>query len=201
MQIVYFSPTQLNAQVPATAATGNGSFTVTAPLGAAQKGTIAISAVAPGLFSANGSGKGPAAAYVQSVVTQDAPIPVFTCPSPPMVCLPNPFDVSTGTTALVLYGTGIRNRTQLSAVTAIIGGITLPVFYAGPAPGIFGGGSGQCFTAGQPRSCRDCLLASRHRQRDVEPSNGGNPISVTAPVESVARIPTPRALKVPLVPR
>ena len=39
--------------------------------------------------------------------------------------------MSAGTSALVLYGTGIRNRRKLSDVTVTIGGQTLPGFYAG----------------------------------------------------------------------
>ena len=35
---------------------------------------------------------------------------------------------------LVLYGTGIRNRSSLSSVTCTINGQSLPVAYAGPQP-------------------------------------------------------------------
>jgi len=134
----YVSPTQINAMVPAQAAPGPASFTVTVPQSGPQRGTIAVAAVAPGLFSANSSGKGPAAGYIQTLAPPRVPLfPVFTCSSP-TVCAPNPFDVSTGTTSLVLYGTGIRNRTQLSAVTVNVGGVSLPAFYAGLAPNFAG---------------------------------------------------------------
>ena len=39
---------------------------------------------------------------------------------------------------LSLIGTGIRNRTALSDVTCTIGGVSVPVEYAGPAPGFVG---------------------------------------------------------------
>jgi uncharacterized protein (TIGR03437 family) len=136
MTVLYASATQLNAQVPVAAAAGTGSFTVIAPPSSPQKAPVVIVSVAPALFSANGSGKGPAAAYIQSVVTEEAPIPVFTCSSP-TVCLPYPFDVSTGSTSLVLYGTGIRNHAQLP-VMVMVNGLPLSSFYAGPTPGIFG---------------------------------------------------------------
>jgi uncharacterized protein (TIGR03437 family) len=45
-----------------------------------------------------------------------------------------PLDVSSGQTALVLFGTGIRNLASLSAVMVTIGSQTLPAAYAGPAP-------------------------------------------------------------------
>ena len=134
--LLYSSPTQINAQVPPGAATGAGSFKVTAPQGNPQKASIAIAAVAPGLFSANASGKGPAAGYVQSVTAPDA-APLATC-SVPTVCAPVPFDVSSGATLLVLYGTGIRNRPGLSAVTVTVGTTSVPVSYAGPATGTSG---------------------------------------------------------------
>jgi uncharacterized protein (TIGR03437 family) len=136
MPLLYISPTQINAQVPPGAATGTGSFKVTAPMGRPQKAAIAIAGVAPGLFSANSSGQGPAAGYVQSVLAPN-PAPVYTC-SAPAVCGPVPFDVSSGATLLVLYGTGIRNRPALSAVTVTVGGVSVPVVYAGPAPGLLG---------------------------------------------------------------
>jgi uncharacterized protein (TIGR03437 family) len=49
-----------------------------------------------------------------------------------------PLDVSSGQTALVLFGTGIENRSSLSVVTVTIGKQTLPVDYAGPTPGLAG---------------------------------------------------------------
>ena len=39
---------------------------------------------------------------------------------------------------LSLIGTGIRNRTALSDVTCTVGGVRVPVEYAGPAPGFVG---------------------------------------------------------------
>jgi uncharacterized protein (TIGR03437 family) len=42
------------------------------------------------------------------------------------------------TVYLILYGTGIRNRSSLANVTANIGGTNVPVFYAGPQPSFAG---------------------------------------------------------------
>ena len=39
---------------------------------------------------------------------------------------------------MVLYGTGIRNRASISAVTVTINGLALSPFYAGLAPGSIG---------------------------------------------------------------
>jgi uncharacterized protein (TIGR03437 family) len=39
---------------------------------------------------------------------------------------------------VTLYGTGIRNRSSLAAVSVSIGGVRVPVSYAGPTPGFAG---------------------------------------------------------------
>jgi hypothetical protein len=55
-------------------------------------------------------------------------------------CGPVPIDL--GSVAdrvyLQLYGTGIRGRSSLAAVTARIGGVDAPVEYAGPVAGMSG---------------------------------------------------------------
>jgi uncharacterized protein (TIGR03437 family) len=147
----YPGPAQINALIPATVATGTASFTISlsAPAsqycadpqtGAAQKGSVTLAAVAPSLFSANGTGKGVAAGYVTDLLSNNSGY-VFTCqptgPCVPYVPYPIP-DVAAGGSILQLYGTGIQNRAKLSDVTVTIGGQTLPVLYAGPAPGNLG---------------------------------------------------------------
>jgi uncharacterized protein (TIGR03437 family) len=150
----YAGPIQINAQIPQSVAAGAASFTVsiyTPPptststpcmspqTGISQKGSITVAAVAPALFSANGIGKGLAAATFASVQTPAAQY-VFMCPAtgkcPPYVS--NPIDVSEGDTFLVLYGTGIANRPGLSSVTVTVGSQALPALYAGPTPGFAG---------------------------------------------------------------
>ena len=73
------------------------------------------------------------AQFVSNLVT-GAPVPVFDCSLGVGNCTALPLDVSAGTSALVLYGTGIRNRGKLSDVTVTIGGQSLPGFYAGAVP-------------------------------------------------------------------
>jgi uncharacterized protein (TIGR03437 family) len=137
----YFGPTQINALIPESVATGAASFTISifppptppsAPCsgtqtGIPQKGSVTVAAVAPGLFSVNEKGKGLASAYVWDLVT-GVSSPVST----------SPIDVAEGGTILALYGTGIQNRAKLSDVTVTIGSQTLPALYAGstPAPGV-----------------------------------------------------------------
>jgi uncharacterized protein (TIGR03437 family) len=56
---------------------------------------------------------------------------------------------------LSLLGTGIRNRTALSNVTCTIGGASVPVEHAGPAPGFTGVGCAS-FTAAAVNASRFC---------------------------------------------
>ena len=62
---------------------------------------------------------------------------------------------------LSLIGTGIRNRTALSDVTRTIGGVDVPVEYAGPAPGFVGMDQVNLrLTKGLPSSDYDPLILS-----------------------------------------
>jgi len=156
-QASYVGPVQINAQIPQSVANGAATFTVSiyspptgsakacaSPLaGISQKGSIAVSQVAPALFSANATGKGVAVGYVYDLLT-GASNSVFMCPpatgcaapnaAPNFVTAPIP-NVVAGNSVLVLYGTGIENRAALSQVTVTVAGQTLPAFYAGPTPG------------------------------------------------------------------
>ena len=49
-------------------------------------------------------------------------------------CTTSPIDVSSDAVVLALYGTGIRGRSGVAAVTCAIGGVAVPVLYAGPQP-------------------------------------------------------------------
>jgi uncharacterized protein (TIGR03437 family) len=66
---------------------------------------------------------------------------VFAEPCIPGSCVPRPLDRRAETDDrmyLQLYGTGIRGRSSLDAVTATIGGIYVPIDYAGPVVGYAG---------------------------------------------------------------
>ena len=96
--------------------------------------------MAPTLFSMSGDGRGVAAANAIEVPagsSQQSPVSVFQCTS--SGCVSTPLQLSAnGTVYLILYGTGIRNRSSLAKVTANIGGMNVPVLYAGPQPSFEG---------------------------------------------------------------
>ena len=131
------SPGQVNFLVPTGTAAGpasialkNGSTTFVSLMN--------VATVAPGLFSANGDGQGAPAAQAVAVSpdgTQSI-VPVFQCASTPGSCTAVPLDLGPAGShlVLVLYGTGIRGRSALGNVTCTIGGITVPVDFAGVQP-------------------------------------------------------------------
>jgi uncharacterized protein (TIGR03437 family) len=122
-EIIFAGATQINFIVPGSAARGAATITVTTPNGAAEF-AVTIAATAPGLFSANGSGQGLAAAQAL-IVNNDKSITTLTVAD-------GPIPVRGGTEIyLVLYGTGIRGRTP-NAVFASVAGSQVEVLYAGP---------------------------------------------------------------------
>jgi len=136
--LIYVSPSQINFIIPSGTAPGPASFGINSagPLAAGM-----VQNVAPTLFSADGTGKGVAAAsaiQVQAANPQlQGTVPVFQCGSAGCSSIPIPLGVDTPI-YLSLYGTGIRNRSSLSNVQVTIGGISVPVQYAGPQPDFSG---------------------------------------------------------------
>jgi uncharacterized protein (TIGR03437 family) len=137
MPLFYAGPLQINAQIPEGVNTGAAVLTIATPSGGIQS-TVMLATVAPGLFSANGDGKGAPAAQVVTTHadgTQTFSYP-YNYPCAPGSCTTAPisFGSATDQTALVLYGTGIRNRAALAGVTVQIGSQSLAAAYAGAAP-------------------------------------------------------------------
>ena len=137
MPLFYAGPQQINAQIPAGVNPGPAVLTIAAPQGGVVS-TVMLAAVAPGLISANGDGKGAAAAQVVTAHADGTQTLgySFNYPCAPGTCVNVPINLGGpgDQTALVLYGTGIRNRAALSDVTVQIGGHSLPATYAGAAP-------------------------------------------------------------------
>jgi uncharacterized protein (TIGR03437 family) len=133
--LFFVSPTQVNYQVPPGTVTGTATVTVTSGDGTVSTGTAQIASVAPGLFTANASGQGVAAAValrVKADGSQSAePIAQFDVAQNKFIAIPIDLGPASDQVFLILFGTGIRFRSSLSAVSVKIGGADAQVYYAG----------------------------------------------------------------------
>ena len=130
--LFFVSPTQLNYQIPQGTAEGIATVTITNGAGEVTLGLLNIGKVAPGLFSADSSGKGWAAADVVYVKPDQSQVirQVARFDVGQNRFVPVPIDLSTDAAVLVLYGTGVRHRTGLANVKVKIDGVEAAVEYA-----------------------------------------------------------------------
>ena len=133
-ELFYASPSQINFLIPASVALGAAEVWIVRQGEVMARAPLRIDPVAPALFSANASGRGPAAALV--VRTGSEPSLTFQCAAPGS-CSAFPIDLQGAPVFLTLYGTGMRGRSSLAAVSAQLGG-QLPVTFAGPHPSFTG---------------------------------------------------------------
>jgi uncharacterized protein (TIGR03437 family) len=139
--LFFVSPTQVNFQIPAGAATGAAAMTLRSGDGATATGALSIASVSPGLFSVNASGQGLAAGVllrIKNGVQTFEPIARFDSAQNRFVALPIDLGAETDPVFLLLYGTGIRRHGGLSAVSLTLGGVNAPLTYAGPQPDLVG---------------------------------------------------------------
>ena len=134
--LFYISPGQVNFQVPAGTAAGPATVAIYSGEVLRSTGSVQIDTVAPALFTANADGKGVPSAFAVHVAADGTSRyePVFDCGPAAGSCLPRPIDLGlpTDSVYLLLFGTGLRNRTSVSGVGAVIGGTNARVEYAGP---------------------------------------------------------------------
>ncbi len=101
-----------------------------------------IVTVAPGLFSANADGQGVTAAVVLRVRCDGTqvyePVAQFDTGQGKFVHLPIDPGPSCEQVYLIQFGTGYRHRSSLSTVSCKIGGVDLPVLFAGAQGGYVG---------------------------------------------------------------
>jgi uncharacterized protein (TIGR03437 family) len=134
--LFFVSPGQINFLVPPGTKNGKAQLKITSASGPAVTGTVLIETVAPGLFSANADARGVAAGIVtiaRADGTQGSEL-IFRDDAAQHKRVAAPMNLgSAGDTAvLTLFGTGIRFRSDVSAVKVTIGGQECEVLYAGP---------------------------------------------------------------------
>jgi uncharacterized protein (TIGR03437 family) len=140
--LFFVSPTQINFQIPAGTARGAATVRVFNGSNAVATGTVQITQVAPGLFSADSSGSGLPAASVLRLKADNSQnweaVARYDTQQNRFVAVPIDPGADTDQLFLILFGTGIRGRSDLSNVKALIGGINAEVSFAG-AQGVFDG--------------------------------------------------------------
>jgi uncharacterized protein (TIGR03437 family) len=133
--LFFASPNQVNYLVPSGTGLGPALVTVTSASGNIATDKVQIAQVAPGLFSADGTGRGLAAAVVLRVKADGKqsyePIGQFDPVQSKFVALPIDLGGASDQVFLILFGTGLRNRSSLANVKTQIGGTDVPVAFAG----------------------------------------------------------------------
>ena len=131
-ELFYVSSTQVNYQVPPGVSIGKASVTVSLNGDPVAFGSATLAAVAPGIYSADGTGKGVAAgiAYTLHADGSNSVANIAQCTSGTCTAVPIDFGLASDQVTLELFGTGIRGHTV--SVTCKIGSSTVPVAYAGP---------------------------------------------------------------------
>jgi uncharacterized protein (TIGR03437 family) len=131
--LFFVSPTQINYLIPEGTTPGLAAVTVQFAGREVARGPLQVERVAPGLFSANASGSGPAAAIALRIKSDGSRSsqPVFQCARPgscstALIDLGPPGDQ----VYLLLFGTGVRGYS--SNVSVSIGGQAVPLLGVGP---------------------------------------------------------------------
>ena len=140
--LFFVSPMQINYQIPPETASGFATVTIMSGDGAVSIGTVEIAPVAPGLFTANADGTGITSALALRVKADGQavyePVAQLDSAQNKFVPLGLAFGAKNEQVFLLLYGTGIRGRSDLSNVKVEIGGREAQVLFAG-AQGDFAG--------------------------------------------------------------
>jgi uncharacterized protein (TIGR03437 family) len=134
--LFFVSPAQINYQIPPNTSPGAATVTVISGAGGAANETLAVAVVAPGLFSANANGQGVAAAVALRVRSDGSQtfevVSRYDDAQRRYVAAPIDLGPESDQLFLILFGSGLRNRSALSAVTARIGGVDVETLFAAP---------------------------------------------------------------------
>ena len=125
----FVSPDQITFTVPSGVATGAATVNLTSSNGKQTAGNIQVSAVAPALFTLNGSQLAAAETITVSASGAQTFGSTYVATSGASVAA-SPLDLSKGAVYLVLYATGMDAATATNT-TVTINGVTAQVLYAG----------------------------------------------------------------------
>jgi uncharacterized protein (TIGR03437 family) len=133
--LFFVSPGQINFQIPPDTAAGIALLTVIKPGGRFATNAVEIRPTAPGIFSADATGKGYAAAAALRIKSNGTqvyePVTRVDTSQNKVVGVPIDLSVPSDQVYLLLFGTGLRFRSALGAIIAKIGGTDAEVSFAG----------------------------------------------------------------------
>jgi uncharacterized protein (TIGR03437 family) len=140
--LFFVSPTQVNYQVPPGTALGQAEVRITNARGQTVAENVQIAAIAPGLFSADASGRGVAVAAALRVRADGAQLYESVSQFDPaqnrFVARPLDLGPESDQLFLLVFGTGSRFRSSLAKVTAKLGEEDTTVSYAGAQGNLVG---------------------------------------------------------------
>ncbi|HQR36604.1 MAG TPA: putative Ig domain-containing protein [Blastocatellia bacterium] len=140
--LFFVAPTQINYLIPPGTAAGTASIIITSGNGTVSGAVVEIANVAPGVFVADASGRGVPAANALTFradgSSSSTPVAQFDPITGRFVAVPINLGALGDRVFLSLYATGVRKRSSLENVRAIINGVEAPLQYAGDQGGFVG---------------------------------------------------------------
>ena len=140
--LFYAGAQQINFQIPAGTAANYGAVIVKINDAVVSSGALKIEAFAPGIFTAAANGSGVAAGKVQRIRNGGSTFEEMFERDPTDTtkwrAIAIDLDPPTDNVFLLLFATGGRGRSNPLNASVNIGGVTLPVEYAGPQNGFVG---------------------------------------------------------------
>jgi uncharacterized protein (TIGR03437 family) len=140
--LFFVSPGQVNYQLPPGTVPGVALIYLSNDDSLLAAQTVQIASVAPGLFAANANGQGVPAAVAYRVKADNTqtvePVASFDTALNRFVAVPIDLGPAGEQVFLILFGTGVRFRSALSAVSCTIGGASANVEFADRVGGLIG---------------------------------------------------------------
>ncbi|MBI1761408.1 MAG: choice-of-anchor D domain-containing protein [Acidobacteria bacterium] len=140
--LFFVSANQINYQLPQGTAVGAATLTIASGDGTVSTGTMQIARIVPGLFAANANGQGVAAALALRVKTDGSQVYELVSSYDTALQRYVPLPLTLGPAGeqlyLILFGTGARNFSSLSAASAKVGGTDTQVAFIGAVEGLVG---------------------------------------------------------------
>lgn len=136
-QLFFVSANQVNYLMPVGVALGPATVTITNASNSdnVSLAIIQLATIAPGVFTANANGRGVAAAQVLRVFPNGSqryePVMRLDPATNRFVTLPIEFGPPSERIYLLLYCTGLRYRSSLNNVTAVVGTTSVTTMFAG----------------------------------------------------------------------